>query len=535
LLRARNQSVVYVIALVAVAGGFAGCGTNTSGSAPPGRTDLESIFEPKGPLFTDPTGTLALMRRLGVDRVKVYVPWNQIAPDPTSRLQPSFNAAQPAAYPAANWTIWDTIVRDAHTYGVALDMTVGPSPPLWAAGPGPPPGGPFAQWRPSARDFGAFIQAIGTRYDGSYAPAGATTPLPGVHFWSIWNEPNYGPNLAPQATHHSTIEVSPRLYRGLIDAAWNALHSSGHGGDTILIGETAPRGLTFGNNPGNFSGMVPLRFLRALYCVDSAFRPLRGVAATQRGCPATAGRSRRFPHLHPALFQASGFAAHLYPQGGLAPNFKIPDEPDYADLASLSQLELTLDRSQEAYDSHRRLPIYSTEFGYQTNPPERISKTVDPVTAAYYLNWSEYISWRDPRVRSYAQYLLFDPPAASALGGFATGLKFKDGVPKPALAAFRMPLYLPITSAARGHAVEVWGCVRPAHYAQQQTGRPQRVEIQFAADSQPFKTVRTVLLSDPHGYFDVQVPFRQSGTVRLSWSYPRGATVHSRSVALTVH
>jgi hypothetical protein len=500
------------------------------------RGDLESIIEEDTLLDADPASTLNAIKLLGVDRVRVDIRWSTLAPAAEVRQRPAhFNAADPAAYPAAVWTLWDTIVRDAAARGVALDFSLVGPPPLWASGPGAPKrGGPFPQWRPSASDFGAFVHAFGERYSGHYVPSGASSPLPRVSFWSVWNEPNYGPNLAPQAIDHSTVEVSPALYRGLLDAAWAALKATGHGSDTILIGETAPRGVTTGDSPGNFSGMVPLRFIRALYCLDASLHPLHGNAATERGCPASSGGSgRAFAAAHPVLFQASGFADHPYPQGRLEPNVVIPGEPDYADLATIDNLERTLDRAAVAYGSKRSMPIYSTEFGYQTDPPE--IGLPDPVTAARYLNWSEYISWRNPRIRSYDQYLLRDVQAASATGGFPTGLQFKTGAPKATYDAFRMPLFLPKTIASKNAQLEVWGSVRPAHYAQTQTGRVQRVQIQFApGTSAPFATVKTVTLSDPHGYFDVEQGFGASGRVRLAWRYPAGPEIHSRTVAVTV-
>src|SRR5581483_9406110 len=109
----------------------------------------------------------------------------------------------------------------------------------------------------------------------------------------------------PQAVNGSTVEVSPALYRRLLDAAWSALQASGHQRDQVLIGEIAPRGQTVGNQPGNFSGMVPLRFIRALYCVDGSLRPLSGTAASERSCPSTSAGSTAFPREHPALFQAA--------------------------------------------------------------------------------------------------------------------------------------------------------------------------------------------------------------------------------------
>ena len=277
--------------------------------------------------------------------------------------------------------------------------------------------------------------------------------------------------------------------------------------------------------------MVPLRFIRALYCVDSSFKPLSGTAASERGCPPDAAGSQRFAAQHPGLFQASGFADHPYPQGGSPPNVRTPDEPDYADLASIGNLESTLDRAMAAHGVHTQLPIFSTEFGYQTDPPEKIAHTTDPVTAAKYLNWSEYLTWRDPRIRSYDQYLLTDPPGANAAGGFATGLAFSNGVRKATYAAYRLPIFLPDTTST-GSPIEVWGDVRPATYVARQARHP--VEIQFRPHGAgSFKTVLSVPVTDPHGYFDTLVTFKGSGTVRLAWTYPDGSRIFSRTSELT--
>jgi hypothetical protein len=177
------------------------------------------------------------------------------------------------------------------------------------------------------------------------------------------------------------------------------------------------------------------------------------------------------------------------------------------------------------------MPLYSTEFGYQTSPPSKVSQ-IDPTTAATFLNWSEYLSWLNPRLVSYDQYLLVDPPK----GNFPTGLEFADRTPKPGYDAFRMPLWLPRSSATKGQPLELWGDVRPAPNAAQATGAAQRVMIEFRPGGKgTFSTVRTVPLNDPHGYFDVDVKFDRSGQVRLGWSYPHGPTIHSRTASVSVH
>ncbi|MBV9467468.1 MAG: hypothetical protein JO169_15260, partial [Solirubrobacterales bacterium] len=517
-----------VVVIVLVSGGA----SQSAPTLPPivRRVGPESIFTPGPPLKANPAATLDKLKRLGVDRVRIFLGWSSIAPDPLSRVRPAFHAADPAAYPAANWGIYDTIVRDTVARGMGLDVTLGPPPPLWASGGGAPHPTTQTQWKPSASAFGSFVRAVATRYSGHYRPLGASKPLPRVGFWSIWNEPNGGFQLAPQAIHHSTVEVAPALYRHLLDAAWSALHATGHRHDTILIGEVAPAGATVGDVPGNFAVMAPLRFVRALYCVDSSYRPLLGAAAAARQCPTTATGSARFAARNPALFHAAGFADHPYPQG-LPPNEPTPGEPDFAELAEVPRLEQVLDTVQQVYGSHARLAIYSTEFGYQTTPPDTELGTTSPTLAAYYLNWSEYITWRDRRMRSFDQYLLVDSPR----GIFASALEFANGKPKPGYFAYRMPIYLPVTATIHGHPLEVWACVRPAHYARVRTHKAQIARIEFRpATGGPFQTLARLKLTDRYGYFDVTQVFPSSGSVRIAWSYPHGPTVFSRTVTVTV-
>lgn len=517
-------------------------------------TGQEAILQDDTALLTNPTQTLSRLRLLGVAQVRVGVRWLTIAPNAGSHRRPrGFHAISPSAYPAANWTSLDTVVRDAQKDQIAVNFNVVGGAPLWATAPGAPKDKPHPNWEPSPSEFGSFVRALGTRYSGSYNPQthsntpGNPNDLPAVRFWSVWNEPDYGPSLGPQgAPGHLSIERSPWIYRNLVDAAWTALHATGHGHDVFLFGELAPRGY---NNFGLFSGMKPLRFLRALYCVDSTYRELRGAAAGLRGCPTTAASSRRFRAANPALFQASGFADHPYSRW-YPPNVEATPDPDYSSLALLPGLERALDRLQRVYGSRARFPIWNTEYGYITGPPKHSTKRipyVSPTTAAYFLNWAEYISWRNPRVKSFMQYLLSDPlPAvkSTAYGGFASGLLTFSGAQKPTFGAWRLPLYLPAQSGRSGRSLEVWGCARPARYASMDTGgAPQSVSIQFQRGGRgTFTTLKAVSITGSGGYFDTHVLFPASGTVRLSWTYPAndtmlgpGATVYSRYVRVTIH
>lgn len=515
--------VLFCLVLAACGGG----GSSTSPPVPPlhpGRLGPETMFTPAA----YPPGTIAELKRLGVDTVHVYMHWADIAPDPTSTTKPGFDATDPAAYPAAGWAAYDAIVRETKAAGMGVMLDLVPPPPRWASGKGAPHPATQPEWRPSASEFEQFVRAVGTRYSGHYTPPGSSTPLPRVDEWAIWNEPNLGIELAPEVKNHTQIEVAPMLYRGIVDAAWSALHATGHGGDTILIGEVAPAGVASG--VGLFNNMPALRFLRALYCVDASYRQLRGTAAQERGCPTTAAGSRAFAAANPGLFHATGFADHPYPQG-LPPNEPTPNEPDYAELADIPKLQRTLDTLQRVYGSDTRFPIWSTEYGYQTNPPDTQPGTIPLAKAPLYLNWSEYITWLNPRIRSYDQFLMLD----SVTGAFATGLRFADGKPKPTYAAFRLPIFLPVRTGQSGHPLEVWGCVRPAHNAWLATHRTQHVQIQFQrASGGAFKTVGTVAITGRYGYFDVLQKFPGSGNVRLSWSYPDGERIFSRTVVIAL-
>jgi hypothetical protein len=496
----------------------------------------EAIFQDDLNLMNDPAGTLETMRQLGVTRVRVGLYWSHVAPG--GKRKPSHFSTTNPSDSHYNWAIYDQIVRQAKVDGIQVYFLITGPAPQWATGRGQPSGAPHLQWRPSAREFGAFVRAAGRRYDGTFTPTGVSTALPKITFWSIWNEPNYGIDLAPQATNRNRVDVSAQQYRGLADNAWKALQATHHNKDTILIGETAPHGTNF---PGNFSGIKPLIWLRALYCVSSRYRPLTGSAARAIGCPTTSSGVRGFAKAHPELFRASGFAAHLYVQGfppnqltylchaTLCPS-RTKSDPDFADLATVNRLMRTLDRLNRTYRSRSQFPIWNTEYGYWTNPPEKAAM-ISPTTAAYYINWAEYISWKSKRLRSYSQYLLVDPPA----NNFASGLEFKNHTPKVTFDAYMLPIMLPTTKTRRGRSLEVWGAVRPAAFAKKDGFGTQHALIQFQANSRGnWTTVRKVSVTSSRGYFDVRQTFAGSGSVRIAWTNESAQTVTSRTVKISV-
>lgn len=513
-------------------------------TAPPART-IGSMFQDDGHLIyaSTPivTQTLNRLRSLGVNQLRITVLWRAIAPDPTSRAAPrGFRATDPAAYPASGWVPYDRVVELARAHGMTVDFNVTAPGPLWAMGHGASSARYADHWAPSRRAFEAFVQALGKRYSGRYVPAGGHRPLPRVSFWSVWNEPNQPGWLAPQwrsANGKATMQA-PVLYRGYVDAVFTALSRTGHRPktDTILLGELAPEGCVpklFCPYPRDSWPIPPLPFLRTLYCVGGNYQPLTGDAAAAASCPGSG--SRRFISSHPGLFQATGFAHHPY-SFFLAPDVPMPNR-QFAPLANLARLEGTLDRIFRAYDVHRRLPIYLTEYGYETDPPNPY-RGVSLRLQALYLDEAQYIAWRDPRVRTLSQYLLYDalPDRSFPRGSvrywstFQTGLAYANGVAKPALSAYRLPIFLPDPVVRPGHRVLVWAMLRPAPRGTSQTAQ---IQWRSAAPGSAYRTVARGRTDSPSEVLVTEVRLPGAGTVRVRWRAPTGQVEDSRDATVT--
>ena len=431
------------------------------------RTQALTFEGPKD--FLNPTtrpAALDEIQSLGVHALRVILSWSAVAPGADQAERPNFEPTDPAAY---DWGQYEALLAAARERGWPVLVTISGPVPKWATA---------AKLdnltRPSATAFGAFVTAVGRRFGDQ------------IDSWAIWNEPNQPQFLRPQFARGGQAE-SPKIYRGLYQAAVRGLEAAGQGADTILIAETSPR--------GNRRVVAPLRFLRGMLCLDSKYRK-RGRCGALR---------------------ADGYAHHAYTtrQG---PYF-VPPSPaskDDVTIGVLSRLTSALDRAQAAGALTKRLPLYLTEFGIQSVPDTQqgvsLAKQVENRAI------SERIAWTNPRVAAFSQYLLrdSDPTGPREYGGFESGLRFADGRPKPSLAAFRLPL------AVRrvGSKVSIWGLVRPATAATTAT-------ITYAdRGSARFKTLRTVK-TDARGYFVVSSAYRKGRRWNLTWERFSGSPVGS--------
>src|SRR4051794_1151599 len=421
-------------------------------SAASASTQVETGLADDRVLFGDPSvaaRTVDDWAAAGVDVVRVHARWSAIAPDTNAVLPPrEFHASDPGD-PRYSWAALDRAVGLVRGAGMRVMLAVTGPGPVWSSGD---PSRHDGRYKPSPAHFRAFAAAVATRYAAQ------------VDRYLIWNEPNQPLWLTPQRSNGAPF--SPHLYRDLVNAAVPAIHAADPRSE-VVIGTLAPSGSDgrTANAP-----VRPLAFLRAFACVDSSYRALRS------------GRCAGF-----VAPSGDGFALH--PHGIRASPDSHARSRDDAPLADLGRFEGVLDRLTRAHRLRvtagtTYFRLFLTEFGYQTNPPDRYLG-VSPDTQAAWLVRGAQRAYGDPRVRNLTWYVWRDEPlGAKRASGWQSGMLYADGRVKPALQAFELP-FAATTS-------RVWGVVRP--------GAAHTVAIEGRTASGAYRAVRT-LQSDARGAF----------------------------------
>jgi hypothetical protein len=514
--------------------------------------------------------TLATIKALGIDTIRVSLFWHLVAPYPTSTSKPPFayGADNPSSYSESRWQRYDRIVQLAALNGLNVLMSITGPAPMWATPERYPD---VSNYRPSARAFRSFVKAVGLRYSGFWpaqasqprsAPpdtqprpvplpvpllatpqqgqqvqAQATSYIPRVTRWSIWNEPNFPNWLLPQWKREPSghyRQVSPQLYRPLVDAAWAALRDSSHARDLILIGETAPYGPGNRRRPGSKGLMSAPMFIRELYCLNKQFQPYRGSKARVRHCPQTHAQRAAFRSRHPGLFAADGWAHHAYSLT-YKPTYRGKHE-DAVPIAAVGRLTRALDRSQFRWGAQAGAwTVWVTEYGYQTLPPDPI-RGVSWARQAAWMSWAEYLVFRNSRVGSFAQFLLVDDAPRNQFSDtverwrtWQSGFLTTSGEVKPAFREFRFPIFVTPRRARRGRSARVFGAYRPA-----QDAIPIEARIEFAAPGGAWQTLDTVTTTNVRGYISRRVRPPGSGRLRIVWTVPgTGRRLDTRAAPIT--
>jgi hypothetical protein len=207
----------------------------------------------------------------------------------------------------------------------------------------------------------------------------------------------------------------------------------------------------------------------------------------------------------PRRLRVTGYAHHPYTRGGSRSPRTKGDPATEITIASIGRLEQLLDEAADKGRLRGDLPIHYTEYGFQTDPPDGLFG-VPLARQAEFLNESDWMAFRNPRIATVAQYKLVDDRSVSS---FQSGLRYWDFRPKPGYDAYRLPLWVRRKGASR---LRIYGQVRPAA-----PGDLSRVELQNAPfGSNDFRTVARIDVRARNGTFVRTLP-RHEGLFRLRW------------------
>jgi hypothetical protein len=530
-----------LLALVAGAAVAPAASAATAPTPAPRTGPLETILQDDAQLLHRPEAevrsTLARLRGLGVDRLRVSANWSVVTRDADSETRPAnFDASDPAAYEQARWGDLDRLVRLASQAGLKVMVDVAFFAPRWASTDAP---GERGRSDVVPAEFGAFATAVARRYSGSFrvppdvAPVAPNhdeslfdaffggggepdgppapppvDPLPRVDVLTLWNEPNHTGFLRPQWVRDPNGAYrarSPELYSAMVRAAYPAIKAAVPQ-TTVLVGATSGSGAYRNKGTG---GVPPLRFIRELACVDAKLRPL-----TTPAC----ANFKAFP--------GDGWSHHPYSMKATPDTRSGPNQVDDVPIAELPRLAALLDRLVAAGRLSPGLrDIWVTEYGYETNPPSTLS-AFGVGDQARFLAWGEFLAWRVPQVKTFAQFLLRDlPPGAERVGTsvkrpygeWYSGLEFSDGRPKLATESFRAGLFAQRLAKGR---LRLWGRLRLG-------GGPHAVVVEAQpASGAPWSALRTTRLDGKGGTTGLSLD--GNGVLDRFARAPRGPAVRYR-------
>jgi hypothetical protein len=292
------------------------------------------------------------------------------------------------ADPAYDWSIYDHIARQVTAAGMNLVFSIYGTP-KWANGG---KGQNVAPKNP--KDLQQFAYAAALRYGGHFRSRGVI--LPPIHEWIAWNEPNNPVFLTPQyrkVKGHWRMQ-SAVSYAQICNAIYKGVHNTGFRNEQVACGVTAPRG---NNNPRSSRPSVsPIAFLRAV---------------------------KRY-----GLRTFDAWADHPY--------YGRPSETPLTKDGAKGSIEFgNIDKLISLVSNlyGKTKPIWITEYGYETKPPDPYFG-VSWAKQAKYLTQAFAIAARNPRITMMLWFLLKDD---ANVNGWQSGLMTSGGVQKPSYAAFK--------------------------------------------------------------------------------------------------
>ena len=349
------------------------------------------IFDDGVVLYGEPDLVFPQLQKTRTQLLRVNLWWS--GPGITVATRKPKRPADPND-PAYNWDTYDRTVRFSIVNGIIPIFSIIGTPPWANAAKG---------WNvapTNARDLQNFAAAAQKRYSGTFVNADGVV-LPRVSLWMAWNEPNNPVFLKPQYRRVGktwTIQ-SGRDYAKLCNAVVSGIKSVQRT-SKVACGATGPRG---NNNPNSSRPSVsPIPFLRAM----------------------KAGGAKGF----------DAYAQHpYYGSPAETPSTKPPPglrgQPPTA--VTLGNIDVLIGELDRLYG--RQMRVWVTEYGYQTNPTDRIFGVPWSKQAAY-LAQAVSIVRANPRIDMFLWFLLRDE---QRLSGWQSGLMTYDGKRKPSFAAFQ--------------------------------------------------------------------------------------------------
>jgi hypothetical protein len=336
--------------------------------------------------------------RAQVLRVNLYWGGNQWA---ISRGAKPVDPTDPGD-PAYNWAIYDRLVRYAHTFNIKIVFSI-LFTPGWANGN---KGKNVAPTK--AADLVNFSYAAAERYSGLWTPppwqqdlsyGNGPTPLPRVDMWTAWNEPNNPNWLSPQYKRSGGkwVVASAVAYAKICNAVYEGVHSVPIPGanERVACGVTGPKG---NNAPATKRASVdPMTFM---------------LASKKAG-----------------LKTFDVYAHHPYSDVGDEPPTYVPSGKQ-ARRIQLGNINVLINQMTKLWG---RKPLWITEYGYQTNPPDK-RYGVTWSKQALYMKQAYAIARKNPRIDMMLWFLVKDEPS---LGGWQSGLQTVTGKKKPSWNTFR--------------------------------------------------------------------------------------------------
>jgi hypothetical protein len=342
--------------------------------------------------YGDPDKVYPMLKQLNTQLIRVSLLWG--GPNGVAKRRP-VNPMNPND-PAYDWSVYDRTVVYAQQYGMKVVFSIIGTPPWANAAAG-------VNVKPrSALDLERFAVAAARRYSGSFAARDGRT-LPAVRQWLAWSEPNNPAFLRPQyrKVRGKDVIQSAIDYAQICNAIVKGIRKTSIGAQKVACGVTGPRG---NNNPNSSRPAVsPLPFLRAMK---------------------RAGAKGFDAYAHHPYYGAPRETPSTPPPPGIHGNAPT--------AITLGNINLLIREVTRLYGSKR---IWVTEYGYQTNPPDRIFG-VSWANQAKYLTQAYGIVRRNPRIDMFLWFLLRDERRLVD-EGWQSGLLSASGTRKPAFAAFQ--------------------------------------------------------------------------------------------------